>query len=107
MKMKSPSSVTTPGAPPPTLTRRRLAARIRRARPEFPPELILIAVREIIKYLAAAWAAERTVALRRFGRFQVRRYHRSTKKLGLIFRPSPELTARVNPPLTEQSHEKE
>ena len=84
--------------PPPTLTRRRLTSRIKKLHPAFPAELIKIAADEIIGLWRAALAAERPVVLRRFGRFEVRRYRRSTRKtLGLIFHASPELWARLNP----------
>lgn len=81
---------------PPTLTRRRLAARLRRLSPQFPAELVQAAAREILAALSSALSEERPVILRGFGRFQVRRYRNSSKRLGVVFRPSPGLTARLN-----------
>lgn len=81
---------------PPTLTRRRLGARLRRLSPRFPAELVQAAAREIIAALSLALSEERPVILRGFGRFQVRRYRNSSKRLGVVFRPSPSLTARLN-----------
>lgn len=82
---------------PPTLTRRRLAVRMKRLAPAYPAELIQAALREIIDGLAEALVRERPVILRGFGRFQVRRYRFGPKRLGLIFRPSPALSTRLNP----------
>lgn len=81
---------------PPTLTRRRLAMRMRRLRPQFPTELVQVTADEIIAALSSALARGRPVILRGFGRFQVRRYRDSAKRLGVIFRPSPKLSARLN-----------
>ena len=81
--------------PPPVLTRRRLAAELKSRAPEFPPELLRAALKEILDGLTEALAEERTVILRGFGRFEVRRYQGSAKRLGLVFRPSPALTVRL------------
>ena len=83
---------------PPTLTRRGMTAYIKKARPEFPEELIQIAIREIINSVSSSLAAERPVILRGFGRFTTRRYQGSAKQLGLIFRPSPSLSSRLGQP---------
>lgn len=88
-------------APPPVLTRRRLRLQMKKLRPSFPAELIEAASEEIIKAMAGALASGRPIALRGFGRFQPRRYHGASKRLGLIFRPSPELSARINKPGNE------
>ncbi len=90
MKSSKPSA-------PPTLTRRLLADRLKRLAPEFPAELVQVASREIIAALTEALAAGRPVTLRGFGRFEVRRYRGPAKRLGLVFRPSPGLVARLNP----------
>ncbi|MDR0882542.1 MAG: hypothetical protein LBP55_08365 [Candidatus Adiutrix sp.] len=81
---------------PPPLTRRRLAVRLKRLTPNFPAELLQAAMKEIISALGGALAAGRPVILRGFGRFEVRRYRAGRKKVGLVFRPSPELAARLN-----------
>ncbi len=82
--------------PPPTLTRRLVALRLKKMHPEFPSELIQAAIRETITVMARALVQGRPITLRGFGRFQPRRYRSSTKRLGLLFRPSPELVARLN-----------
>jgi hypothetical protein len=74
-----------------------MKTRLKELAPEFPAEMIGLVTREIIETLAGALSTGRQVALRGFGRFQPRRYQKSTKRLGLIFRPSPELLARLNP----------
>ena len=73
---------------PPLLTRRRLAARFRSLKPDWPAELTRAAMEEIIIALAEALARGRPVVLNGFGRFEVRRYLGPRKKVGLVFRPS-------------------
>lgn len=80
----------------PTLTRRRLASAIKAQASDFPAEIIQAAARIILDKLSSALEEGRPIALRGFGSFQVRRYENSSKKLGLIFRPSPELLTRIN-----------
>ncbi|MDL2226756.1 hypothetical protein LJB86_03770 [Deltaproteobacteria bacterium OttesenSCG-928-M10] len=81
---------------PAGLNRRLLARRLKETLPDYPAELIKAALEEIINALAGALAGGRPVILRGFGRFQPRRYLKGPKKVGLIFRPSPALSARVN-----------
>lgn len=92
--------------PVPTLTRRRLVSAIKAQVPGFPVEVIQVASRIILERLSANLEEGRPIALRGFGSFQVRRYLNSSKKLGVIFRPSPELLARVNQRLAEASETK-
>mgnify|MGYP003623363764 FL=1 len=87
----------------PTLTRRRLVSAIKAQVPGFPLEVVQAASRIILERLSANLEEGRPIALRGFGSFQVRRYANSSKKLGIIFRPSPELLTRVNKRLTEAS----
>jgi len=96
MGLKMPERRKSTVATPPTLTRRRLAMRMRRLRTQFPAELVQAAAGEIIAALSSALAGGRPIILRGFGRFQVRRYRNSAKRLGVIFKASPELTARLN-----------
>lgn len=96
MALKTTERLNPAAARPPTLTRRRLAMRMRCLGPQFPAELVQAAVGEIVAALSSALARGRPIILRGFGRFQVRRYRNSAKRLGVIFRPSPELTARLN-----------
>jgi len=81
---------------PPTLTRRLMARRLKEMHPDFPRELIEAALKEIISVTAGALSEGRPVTLRGFGRFQPRRYEGGSKRLGLLFRPSPELVSRLN-----------
>ena len=84
-----------PGQAMPVLTRRRMAARLRERRPDWPLELTRATVEEIILALAEALAAGRTVVLNNFGRFEVRRYAGPRKKVGLVFRPGAKLIERL------------
>lgn len=84
-------------APPPTLTRRLLLARLSKLLPQFPADLLKAGLEEIIRILSVEMAGGRTVILRGFGRFQPRRYKNSRKKAGLVFKPSPALLARLQP----------
>ncbi|MDR2725195.1 MAG: hypothetical protein LBC90_03835, partial [Candidatus Adiutrix sp.] len=77
------------------LTRRRLAARLKELRPDWPLELTRAAVEEIILALVEALAGGRPVVLNGFGRFEVRRYQGPRKRVGLVFRPGARLRARV------------
>lgn len=87
---------------PAGLNRRLLAKRLKEMLPDYPAELVRAALEEVIEALAGALADGRTVVLRGFGRFQPRRYASGPKRVGLIFRPSPALSARLNPePVTE------
>lgn len=88
------------GAPgPPTLTRRSLLSGLKKK--GFPPELAMVAIREIIEVMAQAIIRGQPVIFRGFGSFKLRRYQSSTKSLGLIFRPSRQLVGRLNPKLTK------
>lgn len=78
------------------MSRRRLVLAMKAQAPGFPAEMIQVAARIILGRLSAALEEGCPITIRGFGSFQVRRYANSTKKLGLIFRPSPELLARVN-----------
>jgi len=80
---------------PPVLTRRRLAARLKYRRPDWPAELSRAAAEEIIFALADALAGGRPVVLNGFGRFEARRYSGPRKRLGLIFRPAAKLRNRL------------
>ncbi|MDL2259997.1 hypothetical protein LJB99_03905 [Deltaproteobacteria bacterium OttesenSCG-928-K17] len=82
--------------PLPTLTRRRLTASLREMMPDFPTEILSSAGQLILTTMSSALAESRPITLRGFGSFQVRRYKDSTKKVGLIFRASPELFRRIN-----------
>lgn len=82
--------------PLPTLTRRRLTGRLREMMPDFPAELLSAAGQIILSSMSQALSEGRPITLRGFGTFQVRRYKDSTKKVGLIFRASPELARRIN-----------
>jgi hypothetical protein len=78
----------------PVLTRQRMAARLRSRHPAWPAELTRALTEEIIRALAEALRAGRTVVLNGFGRFEVRRYAGPRKRVGLVFRPSARLKAR-------------
>ena len=81
---------------PPTLTRRLLLIRLSRALPQFPAEVLKAGLEEIIAALAEGMLRGGPVILRGFGRFQLRRYQNSRKKIGLVFRPYPALAGRLN-----------
>ncbi len=80
---------------PPTLTRRLLVSRLKKALPQFPDELLKAGLEEIVAALAAGIRSGRPIVLRGFGRLTPRRYQ-SRKKRGLIFKPSPALMRRLN-----------
>lgn len=72
-----------------------LNARLSQMLPDYPPELIKAATAELIGALAEALSQGQAISLRGFGRWQPRFYASGPKRLGLIFRPSPLLTARL------------
>jgi hypothetical protein len=80
---------------PPLLTRRLLLARLRKALPQFPGELLKAGIEEIAALLAAGIQSGRPIVLRGFGRLTPRRYPGGRKKRGLIFRASPALIKRL------------
>lgn len=88
----------TPQGRAPTLTRRLLLIRLSKALPQFPPDLLKAGLEEIIHCLAQGLISDNPIILRGFGRFELRRYQNSRKKAGVIFRPSPALLQRLNPP---------
>ncbi len=78
-----------------TLNLAGLNARLSQRLPDYPPELIKAATAELLGALTEALSQGQAISLRGFGRWQPRFYASGPKKLGLIFRPSPLLTARL------------
>ncbi len=81
---------------PPTLTRRLLVSRLKKALPQFPDELLKAGLEEIIAVLTDGLKSGRPIALKGFGRLTPRRYQGGRKKRGLIFKASPALMKRLN-----------
>ncbi|MDR2199386.1 MAG: hypothetical protein LBR53_08045 [Deltaproteobacteria bacterium] len=65
--------------------------------PQLPPQVSRLAGELVIDKISESLAEGRSVSLRGFGRLIPRFYFKSaSKKLGLLFHPSPRLVSRVN-----------
>jgi nucleoid DNA-binding protein len=65
--------------------------------PQLPQQVSRLGGEMVLEMIADSLSAGRVVSLRGFGRLIPRYYDQSTtKKLGLIFRPSPQLVRRLN-----------
>ena len=78
----------------PPLTRRTLVAGLRKR--GHTTELAQLALGVVIEAMVGSLIQGQGIIFRGFGNFKVRRYKGSTKRLGLIFRPSRKLTGRLN-----------
>jgi hypothetical protein len=65
--------------------------------PSIPQQITRMAGELIVETVQASLSRGRSISLRGFGRLIPRSYlNASSKKLGLVFHPSPQLTDRVN-----------
>jgi nucleoid DNA-binding protein len=80
------------------LNKKALIARVAETRADdIPPHLTATVMELIIGDVAGALSEGREVVLRGFGRIIPRFYHNSpAKRVGLLFHPSPRLTAKCN-----------
>jgi hypothetical protein len=78
------------------LSRNCLLGKVIRRVPDVPPQVTRLAMDLVLKTLPEVLAMGRPVTLRGFGRLIPRRYTGSpTKRLGLLFHPSPQLTSLI------------
>jgi nucleoid DNA-binding protein len=79
------------------LTLKKLIGLMIQRHPKIPSKVIKVSVETIFEAISTSLASGQEVSLRKFGRLIPRHYTKSpNKKFGLIFHPSPQLTARVN-----------
>ncbi|MDR2338742.1 MAG: hypothetical protein LBF40_01180 [Deltaproteobacteria bacterium] len=65
--------------------------------PQLPPQVTRLGGELVLEKIADSLSTGRVVSLRGFGRLIPRFYkHSNTKKLGMLFHPSPQLVRRVN-----------
>ena len=88
------SEASTPTIEALPLTRRTLVAGLRKR--GHSTELSRLALGVVISAMVESFTQGRGIIFRGFGHFKVRCYTGSTKRLGLIFRPSRKLMGRLN-----------
>jgi hypothetical protein len=82
----------------PHLGKKGLVESVAASQADIPPEVTKAVVETVVARLSETLASGREISLRGFGRLIPRYYDKSpSKRLGLLFHPSPQLAARCNP----------